>query len=142
MRNPPPLPGAERPLTYLRMLYALSRGRVAEGRRDGQRLLADTTGDNSVPDPLVRAANGWADIIEGDTLGGLRALRAGLEEAGYGMKAALNMGQALEAEGDAVGAVQAYSQFIRLWDQADPELQPLVETARLGLERLGAERTN
>ncbi len=187
MRNPPPLPGAERPLTYLRMLYALSRGRVAEGRRDGQRLLADTTGDRSVPDPLVRAANGWADIIEGDTLGGLRELRAGIEEAGYGMNAALNMGQplrfafistlaahpqtraegirrlragftfgdvtyvairylllgqALEAEGDAAGAVQAYSQFIRLWDQADPELQPLVETARRGLERLTTERAN
>ncbi len=187
MRNPPPLPGAERPLSYLRMLYALSQGRVAEGRREGQRLLADTAGDRSVPNPLVRAALGWADIIEGDTLGGLRQLRAGLEEAGYGMTAALKLGQplrfafistlaaypqtraegirrlragftfgdvtylafrylllgqALEADGDAAGAVQAYSQFIRLWDQADPELQPLVETARRGLERLRSERTN
>ncbi len=40
------------------------------------------------------------------------------------------------------GAAAAYSQFIRLWENADPELQPRVETARRALERLAAEKVN
>jgi hypothetical protein len=51
----------------------------------------------------------------------------------------LTLGQALEAEGDAAGAIAAYSRFIELWEKADPELQPRVETARRALERLGGE---
>jgi tetratricopeptide (TPR) repeat protein len=35
-----------------------------------------------------------------------------------------------EAAGDTVKAVQRYSEFIRLWENADPELQPRVNAAR------------
>jgi tetratricopeptide (TPR) repeat protein len=51
----------------------------------------------------------------------------------------LVIGQALEQEGDIAGAIQAYSRFVRLWEDADPELQPRVETARRALARLTAE---
>lgn len=50
--------------------------------------------------------------------------------------------QAMEESGDRVGAARAYAQFIRLWESADLELQPRVETARRALERLGAEAAN
>jgi hypothetical protein len=133
---------------------------------------------------LIEAGFGWADIIDGDTVGGLERLRSALYEAGYGhgpvfqwnqqlrvaLTAALTanpatrqegirrlryafsmgdivfigpqylaLGQALEAEGDIAGAIAAYSRFIELWEKADPELQPRVETARRRLERLSAE---
>ena len=52
------------------------------------------------------------------------------------------LGQALEQAGEPAGAAEAYAQFIRLWEKADPHLQPRVETARRALERLGGEKTN
>ena len=52
------------------------------------------------------------------------------------------LGQALEAEGDVPGAVEAYSHFVRLWRNADPELQPRVETARQAIRRLTGESAN
>ena len=75
---------------------------------------------------------------------GIRRLRHGFYGFDFYYLAAryLPLGQALEAAGDRAGAAAAYSQFIRLWDKADPELQPRVETARRALERLGAERVN
>ena len=51
----------------------------------------------------------------------------------------LLLGQALEESGDIAGAVRAYSRFVRLWENADPDLQPRVETARRALDRLTAE---
>jgi hypothetical protein len=135
---------------------------------------------------MVRAGLGWADLIDGDTLSGLRKLDEGIEAAGYGpmanrpfaaplrfVRAAalaarsetrdrgirllrygfypwdthylalryLLLGQALEEKGDRAAAIRAYSRFVRLWENADPELQPRVETARRALERLTAEGT-
>ncbi len=54
----------------------------------------------------------------------------------------LALGEALEAAGDRAGAARAYNQFIRLWEKADPALQPRVESARRALERLAAENLN
>jgi tetratricopeptide (TPR) repeat protein len=51
------------------------------------------------------------------------------------------LGQVLEESGDRAGAADAYERFIRLWEHADPELQPQVEWARRALERLAAEGT-
>ncbi len=186
LRNPPDRRGATRASSYALMLFALSQGRASEARRLGNRALAsDTTFNSGVYVPLVRAGLGWADILDGDTVGGLAKLKSGLEEAGFARADALAygqplrlawavtqvsrsearaegirrlrygfygfdfyylamryllLGQALEAAGDRAAA-EAYSQFIRLWERADPELQPRVETARRALERLAAERS-
>ncbi len=51
------------------------------------------------------------------------------------------LGQVLEESGDRVGAADAYTRFIRLWEHADPDLQPQVEWARRALERLAGEGT-
>jgi tetratricopeptide (TPR) repeat protein len=75
---------------------------------------------------------------------GIRRLRNSFWAADlvYFAPAYLLLGQALEEEGDIAGAIEAYEQFIHLWQNADPELQPRVETARRALERLSAEAVN
>ncbi|NIN70581.1 MAG: hypothetical protein GTO46_01335 [Gemmatimonadetes bacterium] len=181
----PEEPEDQQILLHQAMLYELTRGRAAEARRLGEEALAaDSAPRFDFMPALIEAGFGWADIIDGDTVGGLERLRSALQEAGYAhgpvhqwsqqlrvaLTAALaaypptrqegirrlryahpvydivfyglhylTLGQALEAEGDAAGAVAAYSRFIELWERADPELQPRMETARRALERLAAE---
>jgi tetratricopeptide (TPR) repeat protein len=49
------------------------------------------------------------------------------------------LGQLHESLGHRDEAIDDYSQFIDLWKDADPELQPQVEAAREALARLMAE---
>jgi tetratricopeptide (TPR) repeat protein len=49
------------------------------------------------------------------------------------------LGEIYEAREDVERAAQYYSRLMELWDEADPELQAWVETARSALERLGRE---
>ena len=188
MASPPPIPGVDQLVQYFQAQYALSRGRSAEARRlIDQALAADTSMFPNLMPHLLSAEQGWADIIDGDTVGGIEKMKAGLNEAGYGPGPQMNysqalrfalssalaarpetrqegirrlrssywfgdvliiplayflLGQALEAEGDAAGAARAYAQFIHLWENADPELQPRVESARRALQRLSAEDVN
>jgi tetratricopeptide (TPR) repeat protein len=183
--RPPPVPGFDRLLAYFRMLYALSQGDALAARGAADEALAPSTAiDAVVMGGLVEAGLGWADLISGDTLSGLRKLDEGIEQAGYGLEATLEfaaplrfiraatlaarpetrdrgirllryglypwdtnylalryllLGQALEQKGDRAAAIRAYSHFVRLWENADPELQPRVETARRALQRLTAE---
>ncbi len=44
------------------------------------------------------------------------------------------------ALGDTVAAIRNLAAFAQLWDAADPELQPRVESARRAVERLAADR--
>lgn len=53
----------------------------------------------------------------------------------------VELGNALEAAGDSSGAVRAYTQFLHLWRDADPELDSRVEAVRRRLERLAGEQT-
>jgi tetratricopeptide (TPR) repeat protein len=152
----PEEPEARQILLHQAMLFELTHGRAAEARRLGEEALAaDSAPRYEFMPALIEAGFGWADIIDGDTVGGLERLRSALYEAGYGHGPVcyafsmgdivfigpqyLALGQALEAEGDIAGAIAAYSRFIELWEKADPELQPRVETARRRLERLSAE---
>jgi hypothetical protein len=52
----------------------------------------------------------------------------------------LALGHAYEAAGQPDSAAQAYSQFLRLWDKADPELQGRVKEAKAALQELSRER--
>jgi len=47
-------------------------------------------------------------------------------------------GMIAERLGDRDGAIRGYRNFVALWAQADPELQPRVQAARAALARLGA----
>jgi hypothetical protein len=46
------------------------------------------------------------------------------------------MGRYEEALGDPARAAAQYARFVDMWRDADPELQPIVETARASLRRL------
>lgn len=71
---------------------------------------------------------------------GLRRLQYGVGPAGeYRALTYLALAQVFEEDGDDSGAIEAYSQFIRLWENADPQLQPAVESARRALRRLAGE---
>ena len=72
LRVLPPGPEAD----YARTIVALSRRQVAEVRR---RAKDDST--TGLYPGLLAAANGWADILAGDSTTGLQRMGAGLEEA-------------------------------------------------------------
>ena len=46
------------------------------------------------------------------------------------------LGELYEAKGDNARAVTHYTEFVRLWEHADPDMQPKVAEVRARLERL------
>ena len=46
------------------------------------------------------------------------------------------LGELYEAKGDNARAVSHYTEFVRLWERADPDMQPKVAEVRVRLERL------
>ncbi|HEX7337607.1 MAG TPA: serine/threonine-protein kinase, partial [Gemmatimonadales bacterium] len=72
-------PGPE--AVYAGAMLHILKGQVGEGRR----LLARTLGSRdsaTIPDPirgLMIAGDGWAALLQGDSVGGIRRMRAGLE---------------------------------------------------------------
>ena len=76
-------PGESRRGAYAESLRLMTAGRPADARRvivTGLRL-PDATPDSSRNQGLLEAADGWARLAEGDTTGGIAALRAGLSRA-------------------------------------------------------------
>jgi tetratricopeptide (TPR) repeat protein len=66
---------------YSRAMIEVLRGRVAEGRRLLARALADRD-SAAVPESLrglMMAGDGWAQLLQGDSAGGIRRMRAGLD---------------------------------------------------------------
>jgi tetratricopeptide (TPR) repeat protein len=59
----------------------------------------------------------------------------------YQVPSYLYRAQCYEGLGDAEKAVEYYTRFVDHWNDADPELQPMVNEARAGLERLLDDRT-
>ena len=49
------------------------------------------------------------------------------------------LGRAAELAGDRAGAAEAYDNFLKLWDKADPSLQPRVTEVREALKRVTGE---
>jgi tetratricopeptide (TPR) repeat protein len=74
-------------------------------------------GELDVANHHVRDIKGWIGVLE----------RAEAEEL---------RGQIEEQLGDTAAAVQAYRNFVGMWQDADPELQPRVAAARAALARL------
>jgi tetratricopeptide (TPR) repeat protein len=49
------------------------------------------------------------------------------------------LGELYTARGDRAKAREYYGRFVELWKDADPELQPIVDSARAALKRLSGE---
>lgn len=74
----------DRGITYWQSAVALSAGEVARARALLDSPLASDSSADPIPPPACfRALRAWATIADGDTLGGLAALRAGVMETGY-----------------------------------------------------------
>jgi tetratricopeptide (TPR) repeat protein len=71
----PPGPEAE----YSRAMLQVLRGRVGEGRRILARALATRDSIPAAIRGLMIAGDGWAQLLQGDSLGGIRRMRAGLD---------------------------------------------------------------
>jgi tetratricopeptide (TPR) repeat protein len=61
-------------------------------------------------------------------------------DALYRARVLYRLGELYEERGDPVKAADRYAEFVRLWKQADPELQPKVADAKQRLEALSGER--
>ena len=74
-------PGAE--AEYASSLLHLLRGQVPDGRRRLARALAARDSQPSAPEMrgLMIAADGWGLLLQGDSLGGIRRMREGIEVA-------------------------------------------------------------
>jgi hypothetical protein len=72
---------------------------------------------------------------------GIRRLRYGFDfDVLYLPLTELALGHIYEAAGQRDSAVQAYTSFLQLWDQADPENQGRIKEARAALQELSRER--
>ncbi|HXE58433.1 MAG TPA: serine/threonine-protein kinase [Gemmatimonadales bacterium] len=71
---------------------------------------------------------------------GIRRLRYGFDQDPlYTAIPKLALARVLHDVGDRQGAIDAYTEFLRLWKQADPQLQPRVREAREALRELAGE---
>jgi tetratricopeptide (TPR) repeat protein len=115
-----------------------------EQMRSGLEEAGYASGSMEVSGPLRFALAAIQASREETRAEGIRRLRNSywFADFAYYAPSYFLLGQALEESGDLVGAARAYEQLIRLWENADPELQPRVDTARRALERLTAETIN
>ena len=106
--------------------------------RAGLRLLSDW--NNFLTGP-VRLAFARALTARPETRAEAVALfRNGFDsDIGLLGPAMYELGRAEELAGNRANAAEAYAQFIRLWADADPYLQPHVAEARRGLQRVTGE---
>ncbi|HSM08430.1 MAG TPA: hypothetical protein VLA33_05375 [Gemmatimonadota bacterium] len=140
--------------------YALSRGNLAmydstnalhrayrAWKVDGdparaEQIVSDNYGSQS---PVSRALLlGSLRIELGETRGAITVLEAAVASYGYpggfgGPRswALYRLGPLYEEVGEPNKARAAYAEFIERWKDADPKLQPMVDTARAALARLG-----
>ena len=106
--------------------------------RAGLRLLSDWNNFLTGPVRLVfaRALSARAET----RAEAVALLRNGFDaDIGLLGPAIYELGRAEELVGNRANAAEAYAQFIRLWADADPFLQPQVAEARLGLQRVTGE---
>ncbi|HWA17214.1 MAG TPA: serine/threonine-protein kinase, partial [Gemmatimonadales bacterium] len=167
---------------YLMIAVNLARGELNRSGRLLDSLSRDTLQMPNFLRGAYRGARGWHSVLKGDTANGIKDLRAGAEQIGYGQTffsspirlqlattlaarpatreegtrmlrnafdgdigvkpiALFALGKAEELAGQKDSALSAYSQFLRLWSQADSLGQPRVQEARDAIARLTKEKT-
>ncbi|HET9333139.1 MAG TPA: tetratricopeptide repeat protein [Gemmatimonadota bacterium] len=71
-----------------------------------------------------------------EAAGWYEGLSASPYEVAFRGPARFHRAQIREQAGDREGAIRLYREFVDLWEDADPEFQPMVEEARAALRRL------
>jgi tetratricopeptide (TPR) repeat protein/TolB-like protein len=129
--------------TGLHGLAALAAGDSAQGRRLLESAVAvrpwvETFAGSTVPDVPFVLALAKLELRAGALESAARRLYdAFLPEAlPYRAEAEELRGQIAEQRGDTASAIRAYRNFVALWKDADPVLQPRVAAARAALARL------
>ncbi len=91
-----------------------------------------------LPTPVLGLETARLDVRTGDLDVASRRLYETTGPIGVMFRAEAEelRGQIAEQRGDTAAAVRAYRNFIELWEDADPELQPRVTAARAALARL------
>jgi tetratricopeptide (TPR) repeat protein len=129
---------------------ALAGAARALFQNDGDATLEALQGEPTIPfgwtiTELLLAGLGFAAIDQPDSAA-VYLCRATSPEVASGHAvvrtyfplALLHLARAEEARGNPDGAVRAYRRLLDLWADADPELQPQVESVRAALARLAA----
>jgi tetratricopeptide (TPR) repeat protein len=81
------------------------------------------------------SAIAWFDNVRAPHLAGGTAISAPLAIP----VAARRLGELYEAKGDVTNAIKSYEEFVKLWKDADPELQPQVADIKARITRLRAK---
>jgi serine/threonine-protein kinase len=166
---------------FLMIAVNLARGETTRSGRLIDSLIRDTTQMPPFLRGAYRGARGWHTVLRGDTANGVKELRAGAEQMGYGQNffsspirlqlattlaaqvntrdegmrmlrngfdgdfgvkpiALFALGKAAEIANQRDSALAAYSQFLRLWANADSLGEPRVREARDAVARLTRRR--
>jgi len=90
------------------------------------------------PGPALAIATARLDIRSGDLAAASRRLYETIGPIGviFRAEAEALRGQIAEQRGDTAAAIRSYRNFVDLWKDADPELQPRVQAARDAVRRL------
>jgi serine/threonine-protein kinase len=132
----------------VRALAARSEGRLEDSLAEIEQARYETHYAWLTTSPLHAQSAGRflrAELLEvaGRDEEALRWYRASTELSFFDVinlaPAHLRRAEIYERLGDEQNAVHHYARFIKLWQDADPELQPMVEEARHALERLTDE---
>lgn len=120
--------------------YEPALATLREGEAEALRAIRDVDPANWAQDaiPLFEAL-GQPDsvIVRYETWMGRRQLRGRLAADADDLPTALErLGQLYDAKGDTENAALYYAQFVELWKDADPDLQPRVTAARARLEEI------
>ena len=175
--------GANRPnAAFWLAQWELVRGNPAAAERHLSLVRNDTSAVRAAKPAMVAATEGWLQVLRGDTVDGMKAMKRALLDLGYspgdigqstflrlqlavfqttrpetraeGIRrlevamrvepplmalVAVPLAEAYVAEGRTQDAALTYRRFLDLWADADPEFQPMVQSARNALARLVGE---
>jgi tetratricopeptide (TPR) repeat protein len=130
-------------------LIAVGRGEIALAEGKGAEALAAFRAGAPLDCPSCAALNyarafdvmGNADssVVWYERYLASTSRRAPETSVRFTARAFKRLGELYEAKGDVKQAVQRYTDFITLWKQADPALQPAVEAARARVDKLMAK---
>jgi hypothetical protein len=85
----------------------------------------------------LRAGSLQVAVRGEESIGWFATLAVSAYELVFRTPSHLHRAEIYDQSGDRARAIEHYRAFLALWEDADPELQPLVRDARTALQRLG-----